>query len=102
MAGYAYIWEYTVRPECVAEFEDVYGPNGRWVKLFKKAKGYVRTELHRDRQNANRYVTIDYWESADAWERFRTDMSSEFEAIDSQCAKFTLDEQELGRLDPVG
>ena len=49
--GYAYIWEYTVRPERVAEFEQAYGPDGEWVRLFRRAGGYVRTELHRDRAN---------------------------------------------------
>ena len=100
--GYAYIWEYSVRPECVADFEEAYGPNGPWVEIFKRARGYVRTELHRDRRNANRYLTIDYWDSAEAWEAFRTGMSSEFEAIDARCEGFTLKEREIGRLDPIG
>ena len=98
---YAYIWEYTVRPECVPDFEEAYGPNGPWVGLFRRAWGYVRTELHRDRRNANRYVTIDYWESVEAWEAFRSSKSSEFEAIDARCEAFTLEEREIGQLDPV-
>jgi heme-degrading monooxygenase HmoA len=100
--GYAYIWEYSVRPECVADFEKAYGPSGPWVELFRRAGGYVRTELHRDRRNANRYLTIDYWESAEAWEAFRSGKSSEFEAIDARCEGFTLEEHEIGRLDPIG
>ena len=100
--GYAYIWEYSVRPECVADFEKAYGPSGDWVELFKRAKGYVRTELHRDRRNVNRYVTIDYWDSMEAWEAFRAGMSSEFDAIDARCEDFTLTEREIGRLDPIG
>ncbi len=99
--GYAYIWEYAVRPERVTEFEDAYGPNGAWVELFRRAKGYVRTEFHRDRNDPNRYLTIDYWDSAEAWEAFRNDMASEFEAIDARCEGFTLEEREIGRFDPV-
>jgi heme-degrading monooxygenase HmoA len=100
--GYAYIWEYTVRQGCVDEFERAYGPSGAWVELFARASGYIRTELHRDRATPNRYVTIDYWDSAASWEAFRSDMSAEFEAIDSRCEKLTLAEREIGRLDPVG
>jgi len=100
--GYAYIWEYRVRPECTSEFESAYGPNGRWVELFRRAKGYVRTELHRDRRNANRYVTIDYWESVEAWEAFRTRESAAFDAIDTQCGELTLEEHEIGAFDPIG
>ncbi len=99
--GYAYIWEYLVRLECVPDFEAAYGSQGAWVKLFKRARGYVRTELHRDRRDAQRFLTIDYWESAEAWETFRADFSSEFEALDAHCAAFTLEEREIGRLDPI-
>lgn len=100
-SGYAYVWEYSVRPERVAEFEEAYGPNGLWVQLFRRAEGHVRTELHRDRGNPLRYLTIDYWESAEAWETFRASLSSEFEATDARCEDFTLEERELGRFWPV-
>ena len=100
--GYAYVWEYLVRPECVGAFEEAYGPNGPWVDLFNRASGYVRTELHRDRRNPNRYVTIDYWDSDVAWEAFRTAMSLEFEAIDVRCQDFTVEEREIERLHPIG
>lgn len=100
--GYAYIWEYLVRPERVREFEDAYGPNGLWVQLFKRGHGYVRTELHRDRRQANRYVTIDYWESVEAWEAFRAGESAAFEALDLACGELTLEELEIGAFHPLG
>ena len=100
--GYAYIWEYTVRPKCVTAFEDAYRPGGVWVELFRTAPGYLRTELHRDRHDATRYVTIDYWESAEAWDSFRESMAAEFEAIDAQCEHYTLQEREIGVFLPVG
>lgn len=100
--GYVYIWEYVVHPEHVADFEQAYGPDGPWVELLNRAAGYVRTELHRDRQHALRYLTIDYWDSVEAWEAFRSGMSSEFEAIDARCARFTFAEQEIARLEPIG
>jgi len=101
-SGYAYMWEYLVRPECAGDFEHAYGPNGLWVALFRRDSGYVGTELHRDRQNATRYVTIDYWKSAEAWEAFRARESAAFEAIDARCERFTLEEHEIGVFDPVG
>ena len=99
--GYAYIWEYAVRPECVGAFEEAYGPEGHWVELFRRATGYLRTELHRDVQVAHRYVTIDYWESMEAWQAFRTEYSTEFEALDVRCEAFTTEERELARLQPI-
>jgi len=38
---YVIIWEYQVRAECVAEFEEIYSPAGMWAKLFQKSKGYL-------------------------------------------------------------
>ncbi|MAU01220.1 MAG: hypothetical protein CL608_29095 [Anaerolineaceae bacterium] len=99
--GYTYIWEYTVWPEHAADFEQAYGPNGAWVALFKRARGYLRTELHRDRNVPNRYVTIDYWGSLAAWQAFRAAFSAEFEAIDAQCGSFTQEEREVGRFTPL-
>lgn len=100
--GYAYIWEYVVRPGRVAEFEEAYGPNGAWVELFRGAPGYVRTELHRDRSDPHRYLTIDYWDSAEAWEAFRAARFAEFEALDARCEELTLEEREIGRLELIG
>jgi quinol monooxygenase YgiN len=99
--GYVYIWEYTVLPERVVDFERAYGPDGAWVALFKRANGYIRTELYQDRHISNRYLTIDCWESKEAWQAFRTVLSAEFEAIDAQCEGFTLEEREIGQLTPV-
>jgi len=100
--GYAYIWEYIVREDRVAEFEHAYGGDGDWVALFRRAPGYLRTVLHRDRRDPHRYVTVDYWESAEAWEAFRTAMSAEFEVIDAQCEDYTLEEREIGVFDSIG
>ncbi|MCG8458184.1 MAG: antibiotic biosynthesis monooxygenase [Holophagales bacterium] len=99
--GFAYIWEYRVRPRRALDFENAYGPKGPWVALFERAPGYQRTELHRDRQANDRYITIDYWESAEKWQDFRESFSAEFEALDAQCEDLTLEEREIARLDPL-
>ena len=92
-----YIWEYIVRSVHVAEFEHAYRPDGTWVELFRRAKGYVRTELHRDLGNPLRYITIDYWTSFEAWEAFRSEFAAEFEQLDAVCEGYTVAEREIGR-----
>ena len=62
-AEYVYAWEFRVRAETAATFEKLYGPQGDWVRLFRRAEGYVETLLLRDRADALRYVTIDRWRS---------------------------------------
>lgn len=96
--GYAYIWRYVVRPEFTEDFETAYGPEGPWAALFSNADGYERTELYRDSQAPQRYLTIDYWKSVEAWRAFRGRMSAQYEAIDNLCSRFTLEEKELGQL----
>lgn len=102
MPGYMYAWEYEVAPEHQAAFLEAYGPEGTWVQLFRGAPGYVRTELFRDRARANRFVTLDYWESESAWRAFRERFAAEFEALDARCARITQHEAELGRFESVG
>lgn len=100
-ATYTYIWEYLVTPDKVALFEQAYGPSGDWVRLFRRAPGYIRTELHRDRSNPRRFVTVDYWESESTWVTFRSRFSEEFEALDRKCEELTTRESELGRFRPI-
>ena len=99
---YMYIWEYLVHPDRLDEFHRAYASEGTWVSLFKRSHGHVRTELHRDRRNPHRFITIDYWKSAAAWESFRSQYSSEFKNLDSQCEALTTEEREIGRFDSVG
>ena len=100
-AEYVYLWEFIVAPEHVDAFEQAYGRDGEWVQLFRRASGYIRSELHRDREKPNRYVTIDYWESEAAWGTFRSQFSTEFTALDAKCAAWTIGEQEIGRFTPI-
>jgi hypothetical protein len=45
---YVYLWEYRVRPEATGQFQEKCGANGAWVALFRRASGYLRTELYCD------------------------------------------------------
>jgi heme-degrading monooxygenase HmoA len=52
------------------EFERVYGPEGDWATFFRAGRGYVGTELLRDVETPGRYLVIDRWESAEAYNAF--------------------------------
>jgi heme-degrading monooxygenase HmoA len=101
MAAYLYVWQYRVRPGYEASFLDAYGPEGAWVQLFRRAEGFLRTELHRDREQPDRFVTLDYWESQEAWQAFRSSFAAEYQALDARCAAFTFSEHEIGRFEPA-
>lgn len=64
----ALVFSYEAREP--AEFERVYGPDGEWAAFFRGGAGYVGTELLRDVEIAGRYLVVDRWESAEAYNAF--------------------------------
>lgn len=99
--AYAYIWEYEVRPETESEFLTHYAPDGTWAGLFRRAPGYLGTELYRDRTRADRFITIDRWQTEAAFREFRRRYAAEFEALDRRCEGLTRHEAALGEYRPV-
>ena len=47
-AGFVTLWEFRVAPGRQAEFERNYGPGGPWIPLFRRAPGYLGSELLQD------------------------------------------------------
>lgn len=98
--GYAYIWEYEVLPGAEAEFLAHYAPGGSWAALFRRAPGYLGTDLYRDRARPERFITIDRWQTEAAFREFRRRFAAEFEALDRRCAGLTRQEAALGEYRP--
>jgi heme-degrading monooxygenase HmoA len=73
----ALVFSYEVARDA-AEFERVYGPNGEWAEFFRQGRGYVGTELLRDVETPNRYLVVDRWESADAYNAFVAERREEY------------------------
>ena len=94
--GYLIIWEFHVRRGAEAAFERVYGPSGEWVAFFKTAQGYIATELIHDLRDSGRYVTLDFWTSKDAYERFREENLAHYKALDERGEDMTEKETPLG------
>jgi heme-degrading monooxygenase HmoA len=100
-AGFTMLWEFTVQPARQAEFESHYGPDGTWARLFRRAGGYLGSELLRDAANPLRYLTIDCWESAVAWQAFRREFGADYERLDREFEGLTARESPLGQYTPV-
>jgi len=56
----------------------VFGPGGNWSQFFAGARGYIGTELLRDVETPGRYLVIDRWESADAYNAFATEHREDY------------------------
>ena len=98
---YVIIWEYHVKAEHTTEFEKIYGAMGAWAELFQKENGYLGTELLRDPQDRERYITIDRWASIRNYESFLSQWKEGYEALDAQCERLTEQETMLGRWETI-
>jgi heme-degrading monooxygenase HmoA len=78
----ALVFSYEVRD--AAEFERVYGTEGEWAQFFRQGRGYIGTELLREMEGPGRYLVIDRWESADAYNAFVAERREEYmERVDA-------------------
>ena len=93
---YVYLWEFIVPPDRLEEFQRHYGPDGPWVVLFRKAAGYIDSTLLHDRNDPNRFITIDRWVSRDAHDAFRRAFAREYADLDARCEQLTARESSLG------
>ena len=90
------LWEFEVKPGCEKRFETVYGSTGDWAQLFRRDAKYRETLLLRDPIRTRTYLTLDFWDSQEAYEAFRERNSLEYTALDQVCEKLTLSERKVG------
>jgi len=94
--AYTYIWSFEVHPEHVVAFRWHYGEGGAWTQLFRRARGYLGTQLLQDESDPLRFVTIDAWSSPEDYEAFRAEYASEYAALDRLCEGLTARETLIG------
>jgi heme-degrading monooxygenase HmoA len=90
------IWEFTVREEYIQEFISAYASNGAWASLFRRAEGYLGTELLRSSHQANLFLTVDRWESAACFDIFQERFGVEYKQLDTQLEGYSLAENKVG------
>jgi heme-degrading monooxygenase HmoA len=95
-AQYVIVWEFWVRQAREAEFVQKYGPEGDWARFFRNSRGYIRTELVRDVAIDFRYLTLDYWQTEEEFNRFREQNLAEYERLDKEFEGLTESETRLG------
>ena len=78
------------------EFVEQYGPEGSWARFFKGSSGYIRTELVRDVADDLRFLTLDYWQTEEEFNRFHTQNMAEYERLDREFEGLTERETRLG------
>ena len=95
------VWQFIVKPEAVASFEEAYGPAGAWSRLFRRHPGYQGTTLGRDTTDPRRYLTIDSWETLEQRAGMLVAAAAEYAELDRALADLTDSEAELGTFSTV-
>jgi len=94
-----YVWEFMVEPDRIHEFERHYGREGSWVQLFRQSPGYIQTFLLQDSADPRRFITVDRWQSAEAYRSFRAAHSKQYDELDARCEELTASETYIGSFD---
>jgi heme-degrading monooxygenase HmoA len=97
--NYLAIWEFDVKLDSRAQFEEIYGPDGAWTRLFVRSPDYLGTKLVRDLTRPGRYLTIDYWTSREAFHTFKQERTAEYATLDEQCESLTEREAMVGEFE---
>ena len=90
------VWQFEIAEEKIAAFEAAYGPEGNWAQLFRSSPEYRGTELLKDAYVQGSYLTVDRWESEEAFRSFRKDNDAAYEALDRKCDALTSRETRIG------
>jgi heme-degrading monooxygenase HmoA len=88
------IWEFVVHEESKEEFERQYSASGAWTELFRRSPAYQGVKLLAG--EANRYLTVDRWDSREAYEEFRLANRPEYSDLDDRLKPLTVSERCLG------
>ena len=95
----ALVFRYEVRD--AEQFEAVYGPEGEWAQFFRGGRGYIGTELLHDVEEPERYLVIDRWESADAYNAFLAEHQDEYLRRSDETRMLYVQELRFGTFENV-
>jgi heme-degrading monooxygenase HmoA len=89
------LWQFETIDALAPAFTVAYGPDGPWVAFFRRARGYLGTDLFRHTSSPPCFLTLDRWESRSAYESFRRERATEYAALDAECERLTTSERFL-------
>ncbi len=96
------LWEFEVKPGCEERFENAYGPTGDWTKLFRSDTNYRETRLLRDAFRPAIYLTLDFWNSREAYEAFMAANIDTYKMLDAAGEELTSKERRIGWYEVAG
>jgi heme-degrading monooxygenase HmoA len=90
------VFEYEAEEGGREGFARAYGPEGDWARFFGGAEGYHGTELHESLEEEGRFLVIDRWESAEAYDGFLDANREEYERRSRDAVSLYRSETRIG------
>jgi heme-degrading monooxygenase HmoA len=90
------VWEFVVKEEARGQFELIFGPGGKWSKLYAGSPGFRGTTLLRDENVLRRYLAIDLWDSEEHREQWLIENKDEYDDFKDAFADWLESVKELG------
>lgn len=93
------LWQF--RPPSGGEdaFARAYASDGPWAGLFSRAAGFIGTRVMRSAERSGWWLTIDSWDSADAFDDFLKAHGEAYAALDRKLEGLAGDEKFIGAYD---
>ncbi len=67
----AIMWQFDVKHEHEAEFEQLYGADGEWTAMNRLSRSYLGSSFLRDQNRSSRYIVVEYWSEMLVYEQHR-------------------------------
>jgi heme-degrading monooxygenase HmoA len=90
------VWQFQPAPGREEEFAAAYSEGGVWAQLFRQAEGFVGTQLLAPTEPGGPWLTLDRWQSRDAFERFQDDFGEAYRGLDAELEPLTAGELFIG------
>ena len=92
----AIMWQFDVKDERRAEFEELYGVDGEWATMNRQTRSYLGSSFLRDQNRSSRYVVVEYWSEMVVYEQHRAYRSDVIEALEARLGEI------VKSIEPVG
>jgi quinol monooxygenase YgiN len=92
----AVVWQFDVKDERKAEFEELYGANGEWTTINRQTRSYLGSSFLRDQNRSARYLIVEYWSEMVVYEQHRAYRPEAITSLEARRDEMVQSVQPLG------
>jgi quinol monooxygenase YgiN len=80
----AFAWQFEVKKDREARFEQLIGADGPWQALARRSRSFLGSSFLRDFAQPTRYLLIEYWSEMLVYEKHQANFSDEIRRITAE------------------